>query len=152
MPTLSSTDRKVLDRYSRAIMHLRDREQAARLVFGLGAGVSLDLGFPSWDQLVTRLAGQPHFKGASLPTGGSLTIRTQALIQHLEQTVGSRFAASAETEREVRFQWIKLLHTVLYDGVHEEPAELCRLHPYLGYFLGPIKKAHGPVSRWVRIQ
>jgi hypothetical protein len=141
MAALQEEDKNVLKRYSRAIMHLRDRERAARLALGLGAGVSVDLGFPNWKDLVARLSDHADLKDARVPVGATLTIKTQALIQHLERTVHKRFTASAEVEREVRYRWIKLLHEALYRGVPSDPSELRKQHPYLDYYLDLIKKS-----------
>jgi len=122
-------------------MHLRDREREGRLALGLGAGISVDLGFPSWKTLIDRLAAHPDLHGAEIPKDSTLTIRTHALIQHLENMAGSRFAPSAEVEREVRYRWIRLLHQALYDNITKDPGELCKAHPYLCYFLESIKNA-----------
>ncbi len=129
MAALKDQDLAVLGRYSRAVMHMRDRQRVSRLALGLGAGVSLDLGFPSWKQLVERLAQHPDFVGASIPEDASLTVKTQALTQQLENTAGRRFAASAEAERKVRYRWIQALHKVLYDQVPRDASQLSQCIP-----------------------
>jgi hypothetical protein len=66
MAALLAHDLPVLKRYSRAVMHLRDRVRAGCLALGLGAGVSLDLGFPSWKELVERLMEHPDFASTKI--------------------------------------------------------------------------------------
>lgn len=144
MAALQEEDLQILKRYPRAVVHLRDRDRAGRLALGLGAGVSMDLGFPSWKELVERLAMHSDLKGAHFPVDAALTIKTQALIQHLGKSGGHHLAPSAETEREIRYRWIQLLHGALYDGISEDPALLCDKHPYLRYFLEIIK--NGPLT------
>ena len=141
MPELQEHDHQVLHRYSRAILHLRDRQRVGRLALGLGAGVSIDLGFPNWNQLVERLALHNALKDARVPSVASLTIKTQALLQHLGKTLGNSFAASAEAERDVRYRWIQAIHEALYQGISRDPEDLVKSHPYIGYFLETIKNA-----------
>lgn len=139
MAELQHQDLQVLRRHSRALMHLRDRRRAGRLALGLGAGVSLDLGFPNWKQLVDRLASRSEFADAPIPHDASLTVKTQALIQHLGKGMNSCLAATAETEREVKYKWIRMLHDELYRGLPSDAQELYQKHPYLRYFLETIK-------------
>jgi len=140
MPLLEE-DKQVLKRYPRAIMHLRDRKRTQRLALGVGAGVSIDLGFPTWGELVARLEKHPEFASAVLPKNAPLTIRIQALVQYLNNSMGGDFAASVETEREARCRWTKLVHETLYKDVPKDDADLCAKHPYLINFLELIKKS-----------
>jgi len=45
----------VLVEHSRPVAHLRERFRAGRLGLLFGAGISRDLGFPNWPDLLSRI-------------------------------------------------------------------------------------------------
>jgi predicted ATPase len=138
---LDEGDRNLLVRYSRAIMHIRDQIRARRLMPGLGAGVSMELGFPSWGELVEKVEGGDDFKTMSPTKGMSATTKTQALMQHLRGSIGGHFTSSAENEREFRCRWIQIIHDALYEKIPKSSRDLLNKHSYLKDFLPLIKDA-----------
>lgn len=54
------TEKHLLERYPKAIAHMRWQFHARRFGVIFGAGASRDLGFPTWDNLVQRVAESPE--------------------------------------------------------------------------------------------
>lgn len=141
MSLLKNEDFTVLIRHQRALSHLRERKRSDRIAIFLGAGASIEFGFPSWSQLIERIEGEAEFKDYTKPRGSqSLTFRTQALIQHLQRKSCSKSKQiDAAAERIAKHKWISIVHRCLYEGTSTDE-DLCR-HPYLGSFLGLIKES-----------
>src|SRR5438477_8524141 len=82
---LGSSDADVLNRYPRAIAHMRRQLDNGRLGLVVGAGVNKPIGFPDWPALVKRIAEHDDVKGtAFLPEikRTPLPLLTQMLLHH----------------------------------------------------------------------
>ena len=141
MSSFNNEDLAVLIRHQRALSHLRERKRSDRIAIFLGAGASIEFGFPGWAQLIERIEGTPEFKQYSKPKGNqSLTFRTQALIQHLQRISCSESQQiDAAVERIAKHKWISIVHRCLYEGTSTD--QELRGHSYLGSFLGLIKES-----------
>ena len=51
-----SKEAKIIELAPRAIVHLRAQHRAKRLGLMFGAGISKDLGYPTWEDLVKKIA------------------------------------------------------------------------------------------------
>ena len=140
MQRLKPADEEILARYARALVHLRERRRAGRLALVLGAGVSLEFGFPDWNTLVARLCSTERLKDANAPGGVALTLRTQALLQHLiELHTAGDGPPTASEEREAHHEWIGLLHECLYRDVPQKAEDLT--HSYIRSYLDVVRQA-----------
>src|SRR5271167_3457582 len=64
--TKDRSDQNLLKRYPKAIAHMHWRNSVQRLGLVFGAGASRDLGFPTWEKLVRRIAQSPEVDGSAL--------------------------------------------------------------------------------------
>jgi adenylate kinase family enzyme len=126
-------------KYPVAIMHLRQQLKAKRLGLVLGAGIGVDLGFPSWDQLVSNIAQREEVDGESLKeyVSGN-TITTQLLFQcFMENYLKNDFTGERLQnyekygDIEIRKEWKKLVHDVLYANVPDKIDDIIARSKYL---------------------
>ena len=142
----------------RAIVHLRAQHREKRLGLIFGAGISIDLGYPRWDQLVRDIASDEGVgadkiweklekKGA----GGSAITRslasvTQMLFSEFRtkqiDELSLRPPLSFVAERKIKTSWMRLLHKQIYQGqTDEERKRNLKKHPYLNSFNKIIKQS-----------
>jgi hypothetical protein len=106
--------------------------------------VSKPLGFPSWRELVTRLAEHDQVQGNHILTSsaGKLpdTSNAQMLFQHYrtKSLETSSEPTSSTLERRIQGQWRRIIHECLYRDVPAEAEDLKKKHPYLKHFLKVI--------------
>jgi hypothetical protein len=149
---LPTTPEELIAGAPRAIAHLRAQLERKRLGLLFGAGVSSDFKFPKWPTLVERIARHQGVQGSALlrklnsAKEKSLASLTQVLFGRFrERHLGRRSRQPVLTfldEQKIRSDWLKLIHTVLYEKVdlaHREDS--FRKHPYLMSFLTLIKQA-----------
>ncbi|WP_043352966.1 SIR2 family protein [Methylobacterium sp. B1] len=134
--TIGPIERALLRAHPRAIVHLRERHSARALGLVLGAGVSKAVGFPSWRELVERIARTPDVRGDHLIAAAgdvSETAKTQMLLQHYRTKRLDRLGvpASARTLRKIHGEWRRIVQAALYEGTPGSAAELAAAHPYL---------------------
>lgn len=134
----------VLERYGRAVIHMRQRKDIDRFGIVLGAGSSKDLKFPKWSELVGRIAKHKLVDASALLLcSGTQTSKTQMLYQHFKnrQAQANHLAPNEYNrfETEVRANWQKIVNECLYENVPEDIAQLKQLDRYLWSFLGVIK-------------
>lgn len=120
----------LLGRYPKEIAFLRGQFQKTRLRLVLGAGVSMPIGFPSWGELVERIAieiGEAQTIGGELEKS-SLTAKVQYL-QNLfvdQLQLKQEFFNECFSEEESLAKW----HNVLRESLYRNAA-LPSSHPYL---------------------
>lgn len=149
---------KVFKADPRAIVHLRAQLARGRLGLVFGAGISRDLGFPTWDTLVKKLASNTSVGAADLLARaqkqmGSSSSITRSLSS-ITQLLFTKFRQKQIEDRKLseplqfvqeqglRTAWLRLIHRELYGSSGEkERWEAVRKHPYLMAFQPLIKEA-----------
>lgn len=66
MDNWSETDRKMLEEYTRPIVHLRRQFEAGRLNLVFGTGLTQQVGIPGWNELNDMIALDPDVDGEKL--------------------------------------------------------------------------------------
>ncbi len=149
---------KLIERDKKAIAHLRAQHQRQRLGLVFGAGISRDLGFPGWKDLVGRIADRTEVGAASIltrlnadqddanPVTRSLSSVTQMLFsQFRDRRLAPRDAAAPLNfveEQSVKTAWLRLIWQELYrDCDRATRSDKIKNHPYLPDFLDIIKRS-----------
>lgn len=147
----------------RAIVHLRAQRRASRLGLIFGAGISVDLGYPKWHDLVKSIAKRPDVGAARIwdrlekqgtsgrPVTRSLASVTQMLFSQFrsrrirQQKLGPSLTFVQELA--IRTDWLKVIHSELYSDMDRVTREQkLRKHPYLNAFLPMIKASQLTVT------
>jgi hypothetical protein len=149
---------KVIELAPRAIVHLRAQHRAQRLGLLFGAGISIDLGYPRWSDLVRKIAQRPEVGAAEIwdrlekkgaggrPVTRSLASVTQMLFSEFRKRRIAALNLGASLtfvqERSIKTDWLRLLHEELYQGLdrHARKEKLAK-HPYLNAFTNIIKRS-----------
>ncbi|MDQ0462510.1 hypothetical protein QO010_000258 [Caulobacter ginsengisoli] len=149
---------EILKRCGRPVAHLRAQLKRKRLGLIFGAGVSKDIGFPNWTELVDRLAAHPEVKGVeqlkryrlenspAFVLTRSLASVTQLLfgIYRLNKIETQKLSTPLTffAEQTIKTDWLRLIHHELYSGLTtEERLKKIKNHPYLSSFLEIIKRS-----------
>ncbi|MHA6874952.1 SIR2 family protein [Ralstonia pseudosolanacearum] len=143
----SDISKSVLQRYAKAIVHMR--QQLSRNRFGLvfGAGIGVDFKFPSWETLLERIASHPDVQADQLisRTGGNSTTLAQQLFQSYKAKCDEANSAEDKSPRmremELRAGWRTIVRECLYDGLPSDINELVRDDRYLHSLLPLIKNS-----------
>lgn len=130
MTKLSETEKHLLERYPKAVAHMRWQLHAERFGLIFGAGASRDLGFPTWETLVQRVAESPEVDGATLtkevqkPLPIVAEVAYHAFRQRYIDAVRAVSSNANDVERLLTAKWIDLIHRCLYYGVPESASDL----------------------------
>ena len=139
----SEVSKKVLQRYVKAIVHMR--QQLSREKFGLvfGAGIGVDLKFPSWNKLLEEIAKHPNVQAEQLisVSGSNSTTLAQQLFQHYSAKIPLNGQTPRMREMELRAGWRTVVRESLYKGLPDDINELVRDDKYLKSLLPLIKKS-----------
>ena len=121
-------------------------------------GVSKDIGFPNWTELVDRLAVHPDVKGIeqlkryrsdkspAFVLTRSLASVTQLLfgiyrLQEIERR-GHSTPLTFYQDQAIKTAWLRLIHNELYRNLTNENRQInINNHPYLASFLDIIKRS-----------
>jgi len=139
-------EKLLLVSHDRSVAHMRTQIDKGRFGLVLGAGVSKELKFPNWTDLVDRISKNPQVGGEHIlmTAGKSLsdTSKTQMLFQHYRSKILESVAEplTAKLERQIQGQWRRIIHAALYQNVTDDPKELKKQHPYLSEWIPVILK------------
>lgn len=126
---------------------MRTEIEKGRFGLVLGAGVSKPLNFPNWAELVERIAKHPEVQGEHILSSAgrnlSETSKTQMLFLHYraKNLEASGELLTVKTQRRIQGQWRRIIKSVLYDGVTDNPKDLRDKHPYLKEWIPVILKS-----------
>lgn len=139
----SEVSKNVLKNYVKAIVHMR--QQLSREKFGLvfGAGIGVDLKFPSWNKLLEEIAKHSSVQAEQLiaGSGGNSTTLAQQLFQHYSTKNPSNGQTPRMREMELRAGWRNVVRESLYKGLPDDINELVHDDKYLKSLLPLIKRS-----------
>lgn len=145
---------ELLKEYPKAVVHLRQQHQSGRLGLVFGAGISKDLAFPNWNELVQGIAYHPRINGKDIYDSASKwsnsTAITQFLFQHFKTLrlgeLESEHHSVTYREKRVMSDWREVVHGVLYaDALNDRQAKVDK-HPYLKNFIPLINKSEFTIN------
>ncbi len=141
---MSSVKKRVLKRYVREIVHMRQEKTHRRLGLILGAGVGDQFGFPGWDILIQKIAENPEVNGTHLiETSGEKTSKSRLLYEYFRSVcLGHQKADDCfnKTETEILARWHRIVRDELYEGVPENVEDLESKDEYLLKYLKLIRE------------
>ena len=156
-------EERLVKELPRAIVHLRAQRRASRLGLIFGAGISIDLGYPKWRDLVKKIANRPEVGAARIwqrleakgaagrPVTRSLASVTQMLFSQFRARriaeIGLGPSLTFVEELGIKTEWLRMVHAELYAGMNRATREeRLRKHPYLNAFLPIIKESQLTVT------
>lgn len=156
---LEDKHREILEKYPRAIVHMRAQLNREKHRFGLvfGSGLSKSFGLPMWKSLVTDIAndeeiGAGFLLGRDSPSD-SLSYITEMIYQHYKKRkidVANQVATDPfklrAAEFEIAGQWIEIIRRHLYKGVNRDFKSQIDQHPYFKKLIPIIKKSQMTVT------
>lgn len=136
----------LIQKYGRAIIHLRQQLERTRLGLVVGAGVNRKFSFPTWSELIERIAEDPQVSGVhDIDDAGAYGSRSQMLFQRLRQAMRQENPNASDDLNEfdtiVSARWRDIVRTSLYRNVSNVPEILLANHPYIAPLLSVIKKS-----------
>jgi hypothetical protein len=146
MKEISETIRnQVLQKYCRAIVHMRQELDNMRLGLILGAGISTDFGFPSWGDLIKRIAENPQINAQEITEKStSHTSISQLLFQqyrsNLLKNVEPEDLAYRRIEMKINAGWKRIVCGALYLEVPDKIQDLKDRDEILWAYLDIIKR------------
>lgn len=144
---------KLLKVNCKAIIHMRQEIGYDRFGLILGAGSVLELGFPKWGELIEGIAKHKDVNALDLleNTKKSNTSLSQLLFYRFKENQ-KKLAENRNKidtyrfETEVKANWLKIVHSVLYNDVPEDLDALKKKDKYLQHYIEVIKKSKVTVN------
>ncbi len=131
----------LIKKYHREITHLKYKLSKSNFGLCFGAGISKDLGYPLWPDLVKCIADKVDASHLYKPEE-SLTSTTQLLFAHYRANwIKSNSLIDIEidsfVERKINISWLKVIHYCLYIDIEKDVTKIS--HPYLLDFLDVVE-------------
>lgn len=145
----SNVCQNLMSRYERAIIHMRQQNGHSRFGLIFGAGISKDFGFPSWKELIERIAQDrrvtitEEVEKAILNRSNNYTSRAQQLFQSYHSAQYKEASPDDHKhhllDMKIRAGWRKIVRDCLYKDVPKGIEELLTRDRYLHPFIKIIK-------------
>ena len=137
---------QMMRNYARAIIHLREQKRLKRFGLVFGAGISTDFGFPSWNELVNRIAKDKRVNGHKMiAKAGNHSSVSQILYQNYRAKALAElpegFDQYDRLHSYLQAGWHRIIHDALYADVPNNINELQNRDPYLKEFINIIKES-----------
>lgn len=141
---------KVIAEYGKTLVHMRQQKTANRFGLVFGAGASIDLKFPSWKELIERIAKHKDINAEKLLTGNiDQSSQSQLLYEHFLASRNASafdiFAADLQAHK-IRKEWVAIIRSCLYEGIEPDAKKLNKKHPYLWAFIPTIKTSRVTIN------
>ncbi len=154
MVMLDDVHKSVLQKYPRAVVHMRKQVQAQRFGLVFGAGLSRGFELPTWAALVDMIAEDAEVDGKKvleiIPPHAGLPYRTEMLFEHFKQ---KRYDEADPSQHHTRLldyrigaNWIEIIRKHLYSKVTTNIKDALESHPYLEQYLPLIRQSHMTVT------
>lgn len=133
---------------SKAVTHLRQQFEQGRLTPIFGAGISVSLDFPNWNDLIESIATNPKISGGdifnSAKSWSNATAITQLIFQNFKKSMLEELkhhSSMAYKEKKILSDWREAVHESLYKTSKIERDRKIKEHPYALKLLPLIKKS-----------
>lgn len=138
----------------KAVVHLRQQFQSGRLGLVFGAGISKELDFPCWADLVEGIASHKEIQGEEIYKNAkkwsNTSSITQLIFQHFKQKklteLEKKYPSVAYREKRVLSEWREAVHDVLYKKADIDRKNKIAIHPYLKKFIPLINRTEFTVN------
>lgn len=138
----------------KAIVHLRQQFQSGRLGLVFGAGISKDLDFPCWEDLIEGIALHEEIQGGEIyrkaKKWSNTTSITQLIFQHFKQRklseLEKKYPSIAYREKRVLSEWREAVHDVLYKNAKLDRKKKIASHSYLKKLIPLINQTEFSVN------
>ena len=142
---------RVLEKYCRAIIHMRQELDDNRFGLILGAGISTDLGFPIWDDLIKRIAEHPDINAKKI---AAKPISHTSISQLLFQQYKSNQLKNADvvdfaynrSEMKIDAGWKRIVRDALYKTVPGTIEKLAEQDEIIWAYIDVIKRTRITVN------
>lgn len=140
--------RSLLQKYCKQIVHMRQQYHAtnSNLGFVLGAGASMNIGFPDWKALVKRIQENQEIKplGVEISDDGDPIVNAQLLFQaykaHMILKCNEEDRSYNRIDMKIRAHWQKIVHHSLYENIGEDIKQVVSKDNYLWSLIRLIKR------------
>ncbi|MCV0370230.1 SIR2 family protein [Filomicrobium sp.] len=130
-------------RLGRFLSHLFQRLADGRLNLVVGAGISIDAGVPAWTPLLKRLATRSPALAADLDQHHASGLAPEYLGQIIYHRHCSDWEGDAEPHLKnavIKHEWVKSIHTAIYQDVPDTTEKILAEHPYLSGLRDLVRK------------
>lgn len=142
---------QVLQKYCRAIVHMRQELDNKRLGLILGAGISTDLGFPDWPDLIKRIAKHPEIKANYMDKKSNRHASNSQLIfqqyrSNQLKKVEKEDLAYNRIEMKINAGWKRIVRDALYQKVPVDIEDLKGRDETLWAYINVIRRTRITVN------
>ena len=146
--------KELLKNNAKNIIHIRQQVRNNRLGLIFGAGISVDLKFPSWNDLIKNIVNHKEINSSQLYNSicssnqsSIIDIIFHKFYNQKEIELKETYPDNYHLNKKILSEWRGIIHECLYtDDVKFKRNELIKSHPYLNEFLPLIEKSEMTIN------